>query len=161
MEERFMKAAITQAKLAAKKGEVPVGAVIVRDGEIIARAYNTRETDKNALCHAEIKAIRKACKKLGGWRLTRCELYVTLEPCPMCAGAIINSRIVSVYYGAPDEKAGAFGTRFDMNTMGLNHRPEIVGGVMGETCAKLLSDFFFDLRQRKKEEKLAKKEQNE
>ncbi len=157
MEEKFMRAAIAQAKLAAKKGEVPVGAVIVRDGEIIARAYNTREKDKNALCHAEIKAIRKACKKLGGWRLTRCELYVTLEPCPMCAGAIINSRIVSVYYGAKDKKAGAFGTLFDMNTMGLNHVPEIVGGVMEEACAGLLSDFFLELRKRKKEEKLAKK----
>ena len=157
MEEKFMKAAIAQAKLAAKKGEVPVGAVIVRDGEIIARAYNTRETDKNALCHAEIKAIRKACKKLGGWRLTRCEMYVTLEPCPMCAGAIVNSRIVSVYYGASDQKAGAFGTLFDMNTMGLNHQPEIVGGVMEDACAKLLSDFFADLRKRKKAEKMEKK----
>lgn len=157
MEERFMKAALSQAKLAAKKGEVPVGAVIVRDGEIIARAYNTRETDKNALCHAEIKAIRKACKKLGGWRLTRCELYVTLEPCPMCAGAIVNSRIVSVYYGASDKKAGAFGTLFDMNTMGLNHKPEIIGGVMEKECAGLLSDFFSELRKRKKTEKIAQK----
>lgn len=157
MEERFMKAAIAQAKLAAKKGEVPVGAVIVRDGEIIARAYNTRETDKNALCHAEIKAIRKACKKLGGWRLTRCELYVTLEPCPMCAGAIVNSRIVSVYYGASDQKAGAFGTLFDINTMGLNHKPQIVGGVMEDACAKLLSDFFAELCKRKKLEKILKK----
>ena len=157
MEERFMKAALSQAKLAAKKGEVPVGAVIVRDGEIIARAYNTRETDKNALCPAEIKAIRKACKKLGGWRLTRCELYVTLEPCPMCAGAIVNSRIVSVYYGASDKKAGAFGTLFDMNTMGLNHKPEIIGGVMEKECAGLLSDFFSELRKRKKAEKIAQK----
>lgn len=157
MEERFMKAALSQAKLAAKKGEVPVGAVIVRDGEVIARAYNTRETDKNALCHAEIKAIRKACKKLGGWRLTRCELYVTLEPCPMCAGAIVNSRIVSVYYGASDKKAGAFGTLFDMNTMGLNHKPEIIGGVMEKECAGLLSDFFSELRKRKKTEKIAQK----
>ena len=157
MEERFMKAALSQAKLAAKKGEVPVGAVIVRDGEIISRAYNTRETDKNALCHAEIKAIRKACKKLGGWRLTRCELYVTLEPCPMCAGAIVNSRIVSVYYGASDKKAGAFGTLFDMNTMGLNHKPEIIGGVMEKECAGLLSDFFSELRKRKKAEKIAQK----
>ncbi len=160
MDERFMKAAISQAKLAAKKGEVPVGAVIVRDGEIIARAYNTRETDKNALCHAEIKAIRKACKKLGGWRLTRCEMYVTLEPCPMCAGAIVNSRIVSVYYGAKDEKAGAFGTRFDMNDMGLNHKPEIIVGVMGDACSALLSHFFAELRERKKAEKTAKKAKN-
>ena len=155
--EKYMKAAIAQAKRAAAKGEVPVGAVIVRDGEIIARAYNTRETDKNALCHAEIKAIRKACKKLGGWRLTRCEMYVTLEPCPMCAGAIINSRIVSVVYGASDKKAGAFGTLFDMNTFGLNHKPEVVGGVMEEECAALLSDFFAALRERRKNEKNAKK----
>ncbi len=160
MDEKYMKAAIKQAKLAAKKGEVPVGAVIVRDGEIIARAYNTRETDKNALCHAEIKAIRKACKKLGGWRLTRCELYVTLEPCPMCAGAIVNSRIVSVYYGASDEKAGAFGTRFDMNEMGLNHKPQIVAGVLREECASLLSDFFAELRKRKKEKKISEKTEN-
>lgn len=155
--EKYMKAALSQAKRAAAKGEVPVGAVIVRDGEIIARAYNTRETDKNALCHAEIKAIRKACKKLGGWRLTRCEMYVTLEPCPMCAGAIVNSRIVSVIYGASDKKAGAFGTLFDMNTFGLNHKPEIVGGVMEEECAALLSDFFAVLRERRKNEKIAKK----
>ena len=155
--EKYMKAAIAQAKRAAAKGEVPVGAVIVRDGEIIARAYNTRETDKNALCHAEIKAIRKACKKLGGWRLTRCEMYVTLEPCPMCAGAIVNSRIVSVVYGASDKKAGAFGTLFDMNDFGLNHKPEIVGGVMQEECAALLSDFFASLRERRKNEKIAKK----
>lgn len=155
--EKYMKAAIAQAKRAAAKGEVPVGAVIVRDGEIIARAYNTRETDKNALCHAEIKAIRKACKKLGGWRLTRCEMYVTLEPCPMCAGAIVNSRIVSVVYGASDKKAGAFGTLFDMNDFGLNHKPEIVGGVMEEKCAALLSDFFASLRERRKNEKIAKK----
>lgn len=154
--EKYMKAAIKQAKKAAEKGEVPVGAVIVRDGVIIARAYNTRETDKNALCHAEIKAIRKACKKLGGWRLTRCEMYVTLEPCPMCAGAIINARIVSVVYGASDQKAGAFGTRFDMNTFGLNHKPEIVGGVMETECAALLSDFFKELREKRKKEKKAK-----
>ena len=154
--EKYMKAAIKQAKKAAEKGEVPVGAVIVRDGEIIARAYNTRETDKNALCHAEIKAIKQACKKLGVWRLTRCELYVTLEPCPMCAGAIINSRIVSVVYGAPDQKAGAFGTCFDMNTFGLNHKPEITGGVMEEECSALLSDFFKELREKRKNEKRAK-----
>ncbi len=154
--EKYMKAAIKQAKKAAEKGEVPVGAVIVRDGKIIARAYNTRETDKNALCHAEIKAIKKACKKLGGWRLTRCEMYVTLEPCPMCAGAIVNSRIVSVYYGASDKKAGAFGTLFDMNGFGLNHKPEIYAGILEEECALLLSDFFAELRKRRKEAKNAK-----
>lgn len=154
--EKYMKAAIKEAKKAAEKGEVPVGAVIVQDGKIIARAYNTRETDKNALCHAEVKAIRKACKKLGGWRLVRCHLYVTLEPCPMCAGAIINSRIVSVTYGASDQKAGAFGTLFDMNGFTLNHKPEIYAGVMKEECAALLSDFFAALRKRRKEAKNAK-----
>ena len=133
--EKFMREAIKQAKRAAAKGEVPVGAVIVRNGEIVSRAYNTRETGKNALCHAEIKAIHRACKKLGGWRLPGCEMYVTMEPCPMCAGAIINSRIVAVYYGAYDQKAGAFGTLFDMNTFGLNHKPEIISGVMAEECA--------------------------
>ena len=148
--EKYMREAMKQAKLAANKGEVPVGAVIVRDGEIIARAYNTRETGKDALCHAEIKAIHRACRKLGGWRLPGCELYVTLEPCPMCAGAIINSRIVSVYYGAYDKKAGAFGTLFDMNTFGLNHKPEIYAGILEKECADMLSAFFSELRQKRK-----------
>ena len=148
--EKYMREALKQARLAAKKGEVPVGAVIVRDGEIIARAYNTRETGKDALCHAEIKAIHRACRKLGGWRLPRCELYVTLEPCPMCAGAIINSRIVSVYYGAHDKKAGAFGTLFDMNDFGLNHKPEIYAGILEEECSEMLSSFFAELRKRRK-----------
>ena len=155
--EKFMREAIKQAKKAAAKGEVPVGAVIVRNGEIISRAYNTRETGKNALCHAEIKAIHRACKKLGGWRLPGWEMYVTMEPCPMCAGAIINSRIVAVYYGAYDQKAGAFGTLFDMNTFGLNHKPEIFSGVMAEECAALLSSFFSDLRERRKREKAERK----
>ena len=149
MEERFMKAAIAQAKLAAKKGEVPVGAVIVRDGEIIARAYNTRETDKNALCHAEIKAIRKACKKLGGWRLTRCELYVTLEPCPMCAGAIVNSRIDKVVFGAYDNREGSFGSLINLASYPYSSRPEIVGGVMEKECKEVLSEFFKKMRTNK------------
>ena len=162
--EKFMREAIKQAKKAAAKGEVPVGAVIVRNGEIISRAYNTRETGKNALCHAEVKAIHRACKKLGGWRLPGCEMYVTMEPCPMCAGAIINARIVSVYYGAYDQKAGAFGTLFDMNTFGLNHKPEIVSGVLEKECSELLSSFFFELRERrkrKKAEEKALKDQND
>ena len=162
--EKFMREAIKQAKKAAAKGEVPVGAVIVRNGEIVARAYNTRETGKNALCHAEIKAIHRACKKLGGWRLPGCEMYVTMEPCPMCAGAIVNARIVSVYYGAYDQKAGAFGTLFDMNGFGLNHKPEIFSGVLEKECSELLSSFFFELRERrkrKKAEEKALKAQNE
>ena len=158
--EKFMREAIKQAKRAAAKGEVPVGAVIVRNVEIIARAYNTRETGKNALCHAEIKAIHRACRKLGGWRLPGCELYVTLEPCPMCAGAIVNARIEAVYYGAYDKKAGAFGTLFDMNTFGLNHKPEIYAGVMEEECAALLSSFFAELRERRKMLKKAKNDEN-
>ena len=154
--EKYMREAIKQAKRAAAKGEVPVGAVIVRNGEIISRAYNTRETGKNALCHAEIKAIHRACRKLGGWRLPGCELYVTLEPCPMCAGAIVNSRIETVYYGAYDKKAGAFGTLFDMNTFGLNHKPEIFAGLLEQECASLLSSFFADLRERRKNRKKEK-----
>ena len=148
MEEKFMKAAIAQAKLAAKKGEVPVGAVIVRDGEIIARAYNTRETDKNALCHAEIKAIRKACKKLGGWRLTRCELYVTLEPCPMCAGAIVNARIGRVVFGCKDARAGAMGSVLNLPAYPLNHRPRCDCGVCENECRAALQDFFAARRKR-------------
>ena len=144
--EFYMRAAMAQAKLAARRGEVPVGAVIVRDGVILARAYNTRETGKNALCHAEIKAIHKACRKLGGWRLPGCELYVTLEPCPMCAGAIINARIPTVYFGASDPKAGAFGSLFDINLFALNHHPVVYGGILENECADLLSDFFRELR---------------
>ena len=153
----FMGLAIEEAKKSLELVEVPVGAVVVCDGEVVSAACNTRETDKNAVNHAELLAISAACKKLGGWRLHKCDLYVTLEPCPMCAGAIVNSRIVSVIYGASDKKAGAFGTLFDMNTFGLNHKPEIVGGVMEEECAALLSDFFAVLRERRKNEKIAKK----
>lgn len=147
--EIYMLEALHQAHRAADRGEVPVGAVVVRDGIIVSRAYNTRETGKNALYHAELKAIDKACKKLGGWRLPRCELYVTLEPCPMCAGAIINSRVEAVYFGARDKKAGAFGTCFDMNSFGLNHRPAVFDGVLETECSSLLSDFFSELRRRK------------
>ena len=149
-DEFYMRRAIELALMAQEVDEVPVGAVAVRDGEIIAEAYNTRETGKNALCHAEIKAIHRACRKLGGWRLPGCELYVTLEPCPMCAGAIVNSRIVSVYYGAYDKKAGAFGTLFDMNDFGLNHKPEIYAGILEKECADMLSAFFSELRQKRK-----------
>ena len=148
----FMNLAIDQAKLAEKIGEVPVGAVVVCDGEVVGAAFNTRETDKNALCHAEIKAINAACAKLGGWRLHKCDIYVTLEPCPMCAGAIINSRIKRVIYGACDEKAGAFGTKIDLNSCGLNHRPEVFGGFMEKECSSLLSNFFATLRENKKTE---------
>ena len=145
-----MREAIKQAKKAAAIGEAPIGAVIVRDGVIIARGYNKRETKKNALLHAEIIAIDKACKKLGGWRLPRCEMYVTLEPCPMCSGAIINSRIEKVYFGAYDKKAGCCGSAADLFAEGLfNHRPEITGGVMENECSSLLTEFFKALRAKK------------
>ena len=148
-DEYYMSLAIEEAKKAAKIGEVPVGALIVWEGKVVSLAYNTRETGKNALHHAEIKAIDGACKALKGWRLHKADLYVTLEPCPMCAGAIVNSRIKRVVYGAPDNKAGAFGSVFNMNDMPLNHKPEIVSGVLKDECAELLSDFFTNLRKNK------------
>lgn len=140
-DEEFMSLAISEAEKARNEDEVPVGAIIVRNGEVIARAYNTREYGKNALYHAEIKAIDEACKVLGGWRLVGCTMYVTLEPCPMCAGAIINARIERVVYGAPDHKAGAFGTMINLTDYPL-FKPQITSGVMQEECAKMLSDFF-------------------
>lgn len=139
----YMKLAIDAAREAGERGEVPVGAVIVRYGtDVVSVEYNLRETGKNALYHAEIRAIDSACKKLGGWRLPECTMYVTLEPCPMCAGAIINSRIDRVVFGAYDRRAGAMGSVFDINTFGLNHKCETAGGVMEEECAALLKDFF-------------------
>lgn len=147
--EGFMSLAIEQANLAAAEGEVPVGAVIVREGEVISVGRNRREVGKNALYHAEIEAIDNACKRLGGWRLPGCELFVTLEPCPMCAGAIINSRIVKVVFGAYDRKAGSFGSLVNLNDFPYNHKPEILGGFLEEECAALLSDFFSELRKRK------------
>ena len=149
MENKYMKEAIALAMESEKEGEVPVGAVIVKDGEIIARGRNRRETEKNALCHAEIEAINEACKKLGGWRLFGCDLYVTLEPCPMCAGAIINSRMKTVYFGAYDNKAGSFGSVADFDRIAYNHKPEIIAGVMEEECSSILTDFFKKLRDKK------------
>ena len=142
----YMKAALAEAKKAALAGEAPIGAVIVRDGEIISRAHNTRETDKNAICHAEIIAIDEACRMLGGWRLTDCELFVTLEPCPMCAGAIVNSRIKRVVFGAKDAKAGAFGSVLNLNSYPLNHKPDVVSGILETECAALLGEFFAQKR---------------
>ena len=144
-----MKRAVELAKLSALEGEVPVGAVIVRNGEIVGEGRNRREYGKNALDHAEIDAIDSACRKLGGWRLWQCELYVTLEPCPMCAGAIINSRIKRVYFGAFDKKAGSFGSVADFNNIPYNHKPEIVSGVMADECSNLLTEFFKNLRRSK------------
>ena len=143
--------AIEQARLSAQEGEVPVGAVIVKDGEVIATGRNRRETDKNALAHAELEAIGGACKALGGWRLWQCELYVTLEPCPMCAGAIINSRLRRVVYGASDKKAGSCGSVVNLFDQPYNHRPEVVAGFMGEECGRMLTEFFRAMRIRRKE----------
>ena len=145
----FMKKAIELAKISADELEVPVGAVVVLNGEIVGRGRNRREKEKNALCHAEIEAINDACKRLGGWRLWQCEMYVTLEPCPMCAGAVINSRIKKVTFGAYDKKAGSFGSVVDFNSLPYNHKPEIVGGVDEEECSLLLTDFFKNLRKSK------------
>lgn len=151
MEEKFMREAIKQAKKAAACGETPIGAVIVRRGEIIARGYNKRETKKNALLHAEITAVNRACGRLGGWRLPECDMYVTLEPCPMCAGAIIAARINNVYFGAYDKKSGCAGSVVNLFEKGMfNHSVHAEGGIMEEECAGILSAFFSELRKRKK-----------
>lgn len=147
-DEKYMEEAIKQARLAADIDEVPVGAVAVRDGEIIAAAFNTRETSKCATHHAEILAIEGACKTLGGWRLPGVTLYVTMEPCAMCAGAIVNSRIERVVYGAKDFRFGAFGSALNLNDAGLNHIPEVVGGVLGEECADILTSYFKNKRKK-------------
>jgi len=149
----FTTLAIQQAKLAADELEVPVGAVIVRNGEVVSAGRNRREYGKNALAHAEIEAIDLACKKLGGWRLWECEMYVTLEPCPMCTGAIINSRIRRVVYGASDKKAGSCGSVVNLFDLPYNHKPELIGGFMADECSAILSEFFTNLRKRKNEEK--------
>ena len=151
LQRKYMKAALRLAAKAAEEGEVPVGAVVVCDGKIVGRGRNRRETKKNALHHAEIEAIEKACKKLGGWRLHRCDLYVTLEPCPMCAGAIINARIKTVYFGARDPKAGSCGSMINLFELPYNHQPELVSGLMEEECAAVLRDFFRELRKKRKE----------
>ena len=143
---KFMDAALELAKEAFQEGEVPVGCVIVRNGEIVGRGRNRRETAKTALGHAEIEAIADACKNLGGWRLWECTLYVTLEPCPMCAGAIINARIPRVVYGAADAKNGACGSVCNLFSMEFNHKPTVETGLEEEACAALLTEFFQQLR---------------
>ena len=147
--EHYMEIAIQQAELAKQKGEVPIGAVIVKDGQIIAKGYNLRETNKSATAHAEIIAIESACKVLNSWRLDGCSIYVTLEPCMMCAGAIIQSRIQNVYFGGFDKKAGAFGTVEDFSTMNWTHKVNVYAGIMEEECSEILKDFFADLRKTK------------
>ncbi len=149
----FMNIAIEQAKIAASELEVPVGAVIVRNGEVVSVGRNRRETGKNALAHAELEAIDLACKKLGGWRLWECEMFVTLEPCPMCTGAIINSRLRRLVFGASDGKAGSCGSVINLFDLPYNHKPEVVPGFMAEECSALLTDFFSELRRAKSERK--------
>ena len=143
---QYMDEALILAREAAAEGEVPVGCVIVCKGEIVGRGRNRREKGRSALAHAEVEAIRQACETLGGWRLWECTLYVTLEPCPMCAGAIINARIPRVVYGASDSKCGACGSVCDLFNMDFNHHPAIEYGLREEECASLLTEFFQNLR---------------
>lgn len=151
MEEKFMKAALKEAKKAYDKLEVPVGAVIVKDKRIIARAHNLKETKNDTTKHAEILAIQKASKKLNSWRLIDCEMYVTLEPCSMCAGALINSRIKKVYIGASDPKTGAVGSVFNLlEDYTFNHKVEYEKGVLQDECESILKEFFKELRKIKK-----------
>lgn len=154
-----MKEAIRQAKKAGALDEVPIGAVIVCDGKIIARGYNRRNTDKNTLSHAELNAIRKASKKLGDWRLEGCTMYVTLEPCQMCSGALVQSRIDEVVIGSMNPKAGCAGSVLNLLEMdGFNHKVKVTRGVLEEECSQMLSAFFRELRERKKQLKALKKE---
>ena len=147
--EDFMRLAIEQAKIAYKLREVPIGAIITKNGEVVSSAYNRRETGKNALFHAETEAIYKACERLGGWRLWECELYVTLEPCPMCAGAIVSARIPKVYFGAYDKKNGACSSNLMLFNMENNFRPDFTGGILGDECSEILKNFFIDMRNRR------------
>lgn len=145
--ELFMREALALAKEASRMGEIPVGAIVVnKDGEIIARAYNLREREKNAVAHAEILAIEQACKAIGGWRLNGCALYVTLEPCPMCAGALVNSRIDKVVFGAYDMQAGCCGSVVNFNAYPFNHAFVIEGGVLEDECRDVLTEFFNNKR---------------
>lgn len=145
-DNRFMSLALELAREAAAEGEVPVGAVVVRDGQVIGTGRNRREKAGNALAHAEVEAIDAACRTLGGWQLVGCTLYVTLEPCPMCAGAIINARIERVVQGATNPKAGSCGSIVDLFALPYNHRPELISGVMEEECQQVLKDFFKKMR---------------
>ncbi|RBW67329.1 tRNA adenosine(34) deaminase TadA [Bacillus taeanensis] len=161
-DEYWMKQAIAEAKKAEEIGEVPIGAVIVKNGELLSSAYNLRESGQRAVAHAELLAIDKACEVSGTWRLTDCTLYVTLEPCAMCSGAIVLSRIDRVVYGASDPKGGCAGTLMNLlEEERFNHQAEVVKGVMAEECGELLSCFFKELRRRKKEQKRQQRKENE
>ena len=149
MDEGFKREAVRQAKKAGKLGDVPIGCVIVKDGKIISRGYNRRNADKTVLSHAEITAIRRACAKLGDWRLEDCTLYVTLEPCPMCAGAIVQARVPTVVIGSRNPKAGCAGSVMDLfHQKGLNHQVDLREGILGEICSDLLTNFFLSLRKK-------------
>lgn len=145
-DERFMRMAISLAQRAAEEDEVPIGAVLVHNGEVIACAYNKREQNKCATHHAEILAIEEGCRTLGGWRLPNCTLYVTMEPCTMCAGAIVNARIERVVFGVPDLRFGAFGSLFDLAAMKTNHTPRVEGGLLADECLSLLRAYFKEKR---------------
>jgi len=146
-DETFMRRALELARAAAAEGEVPVGAVVTLENEIVGEGRNRREGGKNALYHAEVEAIHQACARLGGWRLWQCCIYVTLEPCPMCAGAVINARIPRLVYGAKDPKAGCCGSVTDLFALPFNHRPQVIGGCLEEECAAPLREFFAGLRE--------------
>ena len=151
-DQKYMQMAIEEAKKAEALGEVPIGAIIVRDGEVIARAHNLRETTQNAVTHAELSAIQDACLKIGNWRLEETTLYVTLEPCPMCAGAILQSRIPRVVYGARDPKGGAVHSLYELlNDSRFNHECDVTEGILGEECGAMLTSFFKALRDKKKQ----------
>ncbi|MBO5485688.1 MAG: tRNA adenosine(34) deaminase TadA [Eubacterium sp.] len=153
-DERYMKEAIKQAKRAYRREETPIGCVIVHENKIIARGYNKRNWKKNTLAHAEILAIHKASKVLGDWRLEDCTMYVTLEPCPMCAGAIVQARIPKVVVGSMNPKAGCAGSVMNLlQTEGFNHQAELIRGVLGEECSTLMTSFFKELREKRKKEK--------
>lgn len=146
MREEYMREALKEAEKCIDTGDVPIGCVIVKNGEIIARGHNTREAFHTALGHAEINAIENACKSIGSWRLENCAIYVTLEPCPMCAGAIINSRIGEVYFGAYDKKGGAVGGIINLFEENFNHKPKVQGGILKDECSLILQNFFAKLR---------------
>ncbi|MCF2556915.1 MAG: nucleoside deaminase [Bacteroidales bacterium] len=157
-DQELMGLALQEAEKAAALGEVPVGAVVAKDGQPVALAHNLRESGKNATYHAELLAIQQACQVLGGWRLWQCELFVTLEPCPMCSGAIINSRIRRVVYGAADPKAGCCGSLTDLFALPFNHHPVIESGLRAEEASALLQEFFARLRQKRLDQKRKKEE---